>query len=204
MRYADTHKQQTHDKLVSLAGRALREKGPDQLGVAELMRSAGLTHGGFYAHFKSKDALLAEALENAFAHSGQRVRQLTAGMPARQALASYVDWYVSAAHRDNPAIGCPIVALNSDLPRQSRRFRAAFTAGVKSLLSILTAWIEGAGIADGAPMAESLLPAMAGAVAIARAVPDPALSDALLESARSSIRLRLGLRDVDGLAGTSR
>ena len=70
MRYAESHKQETHDRLVSLAGRALREKGPDQLGVAELMRSAGLTHGGFYAHFKSKDALLCEALESAFAHSG--------------------------------------------------------------------------------------------------------------------------------------
>jgi TetR/AcrR family transcriptional regulator, transcriptional repressor for nem operon len=199
VRYDETHKQETHDKLVGLAGRALREKGPDQLGVAELMRSAGLTHGGFYAHFKSKDALLAEALENAFAHSGQRVRQLTAGMPARQALASYVDWYVSSAHRDNPAIGCPIVALNSDLPRQSRRFRAAFGGGVKSLLALLTAWMEEAGLADSEALATSLLPAMAGAVAIARAVPDQALSDALLESARSSIRSRLGLQDGDGL-----
>src|SRR5271163_4522903 len=104
MRYGETRKQETHDKLVGLAGRVLREKGPDQLGVAELMRSAGLTHGGFYAHFKSKDALLAEALESAFAQSGQRVRQLTAGTPAREALASYVDWYLSSAHRDNPGI----------------------------------------------------------------------------------------------------
>ena len=203
MRYGQSHKQETHDRLVSLAGRVLREKGPDQLGVAELMRSAGLTHGGFYAHFKSKDALLAEALESAFAHSGHRVRQLTAGLPARLALASYVDWYVSSAHRDNPAIGCPIVALNSDLPRQSRRFRAAFGAGVKSLLAILASWIEGAGIADSEALAASLLPAMAGAVAIARAVPDPALSDALLESARNSIRARLGLRDSDNPEGTA-
>jgi TetR/AcrR family transcriptional regulator, transcriptional repressor for nem operon len=198
MRYADTHKQETHDRLVSLAGRALRERGPDQLAVAELMRSAGLTHGGFYAHFKSKDALLEEALENAFAHSGQRVMEVTAGLPARRALAVYVDWYVSSAHRDDPAIGCPIAALNSDLPRQSRKFRAAFAAGIKSLLSRLTAWIEAAGIDEAGRVAESLLPAMAGAVAIARAVPDAALSDALLDSARRSIRARLGLQDVHG------
>jgi TetR/AcrR family transcriptional regulator, transcriptional repressor for nem operon len=205
MRYRETRKQETHDKLVGLAGRALREKGPDQLGVAELMQSAGLTHGGFYAHFKSKDALLAEALENAFVHSGQRVRQVTAGMPARQALATYVDWYVSAAHRDEPAIGCPIVALNSDLPRQSRKFRAIFGAGVKSLLAILAAWIEEAGLPEAEVLAASLLPAMAGAVAIARAVPDRTLSDALLESARKSIRLRLGLPPAaDGSGGTAR
>jgi TetR/AcrR family transcriptional repressor of nem operon len=204
MRYGDTHKQDTHDKLIRLAGRALREKGPEQLGVADLMQSAGLTHGGFYAHFKSKDALLAEALENAFVHSGQRVRQLTDGMPARQALASYIDWYVSAVHRDDPGNGCPIVALNSHLPRQSRRFRAAFGAGVKSLLAILAAWIAQAGIPDGEALAASLLPAMAGAVAIARAVPDPVLSDALLDSARNSIRSRLGLQDTHNSGGTPR
>jgi TetR/AcrR family transcriptional regulator, transcriptional repressor for nem operon len=204
MRYAETRKQETHDKLVGLAGRALREKGPDQLGVAELMRSAGLTHGGFYAHFKSKDALLAEALENAFAHSGQRVRQVTAGMPARQALATYVDWYVSAAHRDEPATGCPIVALNSDLPRQSRKFRAVFGAGVKSLLGMLAAWIEEAELPDAEALAASLLPAMAGAVAIARAVPDQPLSDALLASARNGIRSRLGLPAAAGLGGIAR
>jgi TetR/AcrR family transcriptional repressor of nem operon len=204
MRYSETRKQETHDRLVGLAGRALREKGPDQLGVAQLMQSAGLTHGGFYAHFKSKDALLTEALENAFLHSGQRVRQLTAGMPARQALAAYVDWYVSSAHRDDPAAGCPIVALNSDLPRQSRRFRTAFGAGVKTLLALLAAWIGETGLPDAEALAASLLPAMAGAVAVARAVPDQSLSDALLEAARTGILLRLGLEAPGGTAKAAR
>jgi hypothetical protein len=76
---------------------------------------------------------------------------------------------VSSGHRDNPAIGCPIVALNSDLPRQSRRFRGAFGAGVKALLALLTGWIEEAGLAGSEALAASLLPAMAGAVAIVRA-----------------------------------
>ena len=72
MRYSETHKAETHAKLVKLAGRALREKGPDRLAVAELMAAAGLTHGGFYAHFKSKDALLAEAPQGVFEDSRQR------------------------------------------------------------------------------------------------------------------------------------
>src|ERR1700730_16941534 len=101
MRYSETHKSETHAKLVRLAGRALREKGPEKLAVAELMQAAGLTHGGFYAHFKSKDALLAEALEGVFEESKQKFQRVTDGMPPRDALVRYIDLYVSAAHRDN-------------------------------------------------------------------------------------------------------
>jgi TetR/AcrR family transcriptional regulator, transcriptional repressor for nem operon len=197
MRYSATHKDETHAKLVKLAGRALREKGPEKVAVAELMQAAGLTHGGFYAHFKSKDALLAEALDGVFEESKRKFQRITDGLPPRHALASYIDFYVSPAHRDDAAHGCPIVALNSDLPRQSRKFRATFDKGTKLLLAKLASWIEAAGIGgDSEALAASVLSAMAGAVAVARAVSDKRLSDEMLEAARDSIKARLGLDDA--------
>jgi TetR/AcrR family transcriptional repressor of nem operon len=197
MRYSENHKTETHAKLVKLAGRALREKGPEKLAVAELMQAAGLTHGGFYAHFKSKDALLAEALAGVFEESKRKFQHITDGLPPRHALASYIDFYVSPAHRDDAARGCPIVALNSDLPRQSRKFRATFDKGMKLLVAKLAGWLETAGVSgDSEALAVSVLSAMAGAVAVARAVSDKRLSDEILEAARDSIKARLGLDDA--------
>jgi TetR/AcrR family transcriptional regulator, transcriptional repressor for nem operon len=196
MRYSDTHKSETHAKLVRLAGRALREKGPEGLAVAELMQAAGLTHGGFYAHFKSKDALLVEALEDAFEESKRTFLDVTDGLPPRDALARYIDLYVSPAHRDNRSRECPIVALNSDLPRQSKKFRATFDSGLRALLNRLTDLITAAGISDGEALAASVQSAMTGAVAVSLAVSDRRLSDELLKSARTSIKARLGLGDA--------
>jgi TetR/AcrR family transcriptional regulator, transcriptional repressor for nem operon len=195
MRYSDTHKAETHAKLVKLAGRALREKGPDGLSVADLMASAGLTHGGFYAHFKSKGALLTEALQGIFEESNHKLEKLAEGLPPRLALAQFVDTYVSLAHRDKPSTGCPIVALNSDLPRQSRQFRAAFDAGVKRLVGRLARQIKDARIADSETLAPSVLSAMVGAVILSRAVSDETLSDGLLASARKTIKAQLGISE---------
>ena len=197
MRYSDTHKDETHEKLLKIAGRALREKGPDGVAVADVMKQAGLTHGGFYAHFKSKDALLVEALEGVFAHSKQKFRAATEGMPPRHALAAYIDFYVSQRHRDNPVNGCPVTALNSDLPRQSKAFRKAFDDGAKMLVSSMETRIREAGVdGDAHALAASVLSAMAGAVAISRAISDRVLSDQMLETARESIKQRLGVDDV--------
>jgi TetR/AcrR family transcriptional repressor of nem operon len=199
MRYSDTHRDETHTKILKIAGRALRAKGPDGVAVAEVMKEAGLTHGGFYAHFKSKDALLAEAMRGVFAFSKERYRKLTEGLPPKHALATYIDFYVSANHRDRPAHGCPITALNSDIPRQSRQMRSAFDDGVKSLVKNLQALIESAAIdASGDPkaLAASVLSAMAGAIAVSRAVSDKQLSDEMLETARLSIKARLCVDDA--------
>jgi TetR/AcrR family transcriptional repressor of nem operon len=202
MRYSDTHKSETHAKLVRLAGRALRAKGPEGLAVAELMQAAGLTHGGFYAHFKSKDALLVEALECVFQESKQTFQGVTDGLAPREALARYIDLYVSPAHRDNRSRECPIVALNSDLPRQSKKFRATFDSGLRALLNRLTDLIKTAGIGDSEALAASVQSAMAGAVAVSRTLSDRRLSDELLKSARASIKARLGLSDTALLGGT--
>ena len=202
MRYSDTHKSETHAKLVRLAGRALRAKGPEGLAVAELMQAAGLTHGGFYAHFKSKDALLVEALEGVFQESKRTFQGVTDGLAPRDALARYIDVYVSPAHRDNRSGECPIVALNSDLPRQSKKFRATFDSGLRALLNRLTDLIKAAGINDSEALAASVQSAMAGAVAVSRTVSDRRLSDELLKFTRASIKARLGLGDAALPGGT--
>jgi TetR/AcrR family transcriptional repressor of nem operon len=196
VRYSETHKAETHARLVKLAGRVLREKGPEKLAVAELMEAAGLTHGGFYAHFRSKDALLAEVLESVFEESVQKFHRVAEGLPSRQALVRFVDSYVSPAHRGRYASGCPVVALNSDLPRQSRQVRAAFDAGVRTLVRTLAHSLEVAGVAGGEELAASVLSMMAGAVALSRTISDKRLSDELLAAARESIKARLGLSNA--------
>jgi TetR/AcrR family transcriptional repressor of nem operon len=193
MRYTRTHKQETRDRVVTIAAKMLREKGPDGVGVAEVMREAELTHGGFYAHFPSKDAFLTEALRMILEQAVQKRRQLTEGLPPREALGVYIDYYVSAPHRDHPGSGCPIVALNSELPRQSKKFRIAFDQGVKGLIDWLAQLMAEAGMADSEKRAAATLAAMVGAVALSRAVSDRDLSDALLKTANSGIKRQLGL-----------
>ncbi|HEY2068659.1 MAG TPA: TetR/AcrR family transcriptional regulator [Rhizomicrobium sp.] len=197
MRYSDTHKSETHARLLKIAGKALREKGPEGLAVAEVMKEAGLTHGGFYAHFKSKDALLAEALESIFVYSKEKYRRMIDGLPPRHALATFIDYYVSPEHRDNPSRGCPLVMLNSDLPRQSKKFRGVFDAGVERLTLTIATLIRDIGVSTDPGLAPSILSAMAGAVAISRAVSDKRLSDEMLEAARESIKARLGVTDAE-------
>jgi TetR/AcrR family transcriptional repressor of nem operon len=196
MRYEQSHKQETKARVLKAAAKALREKGPQGVGVAEVMRSAGLTHGGFYAHFPSKDAFLTESLKEAFAQAAERLEKTTTDLSPREALAAYVDFYVSAGHRDSSTGGCAIVALNSELPRQSKKFRAVFDAGVKRIIARLEEWIARLGYAKADQLAVTIFSGMVGAVALSRAVCDPKLSDALLVAARAGIKARLGLRET--------
>lgn len=197
MRYSESHRDETHTRILKIAGRALRAKGPDGVAVAEVMREAGLTHGGFYAHFKSKDALLAEALAGVFAASKKKFLAAVEGLPPKAALAAYVDFYVSTRHRDKRESGCPVTALNSDMPRQSKEVREVFGAGVASLVLGVRTLIENAGIdGDSEALAASVISAMAGAVAVSRAVEDRQLADEMLANARESIKARLGVGDT--------
>src|SRR3978361_1735054 len=108
MRYSDAHKEETRKKVLRAAAAAVRAKGPDGVGVAEIMAEAGLTHGGFYAHFPNKEALVARSMEEAFGPSRRRFARMTEGMSSTEALEAFVDAYVSADHRNNPQRGCPI------------------------------------------------------------------------------------------------
>jgi len=193
MRYSETHKEETRQKVVKAAAMAVRAKGPDGVGVAEIMAEAGLTHGGFYAHFKSKEALIAAAVEEAFGQSRRRFSRLTEDMSSAEALEAFVDAYVSAEHRANPQRGCPISTLANDLPRQGAMVRAAFDAGVEGLISRIEGWLPEPDPDARRSLASSLMAEMAGAVALARAVSDEALAAQLLEASRARIKARAGL-----------
>jgi len=193
MRYSETHKEETRQKVVKAAAMAVRAKGPDGVGVAEIMAEAGLTHGGFYAHFKSKEALIAAAVEEAFGQSRRRFSRLTEDMSPAEALEAFVDAYVSAEHRANPQRGCPISTLANDLPRQGAMVRAAFDAGVEGLISRIEGWLPEPDPDARRSLASSLMAEMAGAVALARAVSDEALAAQLLEASRARIKARVGL-----------
>lgn len=196
MRYSESHKQETHRTLVKIGAKMLREKGPDGFAVAELMNEAGLTHGGFYAHFESKEACVAEALREVFAQIGHRTQDLVEGLPPRHALATIVDLYVSPSHRDTPEEGCPLTSLNSDMPRQPQAIRDAFDIGVKAMVTRMKNRLASAGVDNADDLAPAILAAMVGAVSMSRAVSDKALSDELLVAARAGIKARLGLNDA--------
>ncbi len=194
MRYTDTHKEETHQKLLKAASRTLREKGPDRLTVPEVMAAVGLTHGGFYAHFKSKDDMIAETIDDIFASGRTRARKMVDGLPPAHALATFIDFYVSDQHRDVPSRGCPLVMLSSDMPRQSKKFRAAFDAGAHSLRTFLADLIRELGHDEPETLAPRCCPPWR-ARSRCRVVTDKALSDDLLQSARATIKARLGVTE---------
>ncbi|CAN5349432.1 TetR/AcrR family transcriptional regulator [soil metagenome] len=196
MRYELDHKARTRERLVREASTALRIEGPDRLGVAALMGRAGLTHGGFYAHFPSKDALLAEALEASFA-DGAALFASFADLPPAEALRRYVRFYTSRSHRDDPGGGCPLAALSADLPRMGPQAQARFGAGLTRLTDRLAALIDAHGLPDAGDLAASCLAEMKGALALSRAVADPDQSDAILRTSRRSVMRRLNLEPAE-------
>jgi TetR/AcrR family transcriptional repressor of nem operon len=189
MRYSDTHKEETRKKVVKAAAKAVRAKGPDGVGVAEIMSEAGLTHGGFYAHFPNKEALVVAAIEEAFGQSSRRFARMTEGLGHAEALSMFVDSYVSPEHRNNPEGGCPIATLSSDLPRQGQLVREAYEGGVRRLIARLENWLP----PERAGLAASLLAEMAGAVSLSRAISDDEAAAQLLSDARRNLKTRMGI-----------
>lgn len=195
MRYAETHKSETKRRLVRAAAGAVRAHGPEGVSVAKIMAELGLTHGGFYAHFPNKEALVVAAVSEAFDQGRRRFGRLTGAMDGPQALGAFVDAYVSTAHRDTPDRGCPIAVLCGDLPRQGAAVREAFDAGVAAMIARIAGWLPPADEARRASLAHSLIAEMAGAVALSRALSDSVLAERLLADCRGRIKARAGLSD---------
>lgn len=193
MRYDSEHKERTRRKVLTEAAAAIRELGPDRIGVAGLMAKAGLTHGGFYAHFRSKDDLIAQAIGQMFEDSHGNFVRWTQDRPPAEGLARFIGNYVSARHRDTPDRGCPIPSLSGDLARMPPEARARFTEGVDRLTGALAGLLEQMGKPDAKALAASVLAEMIGALALSRAVGDPASSDRILEASRDALKARLGL-----------
>jgi TetR/AcrR family transcriptional repressor of nem operon len=171
------HKTANHELIVKTAARRIRRDGVDNLGVAELMREAGLTHGGFYRHFNSRDDLMAAAVAAALDHGAKRMNAAAElGGPA--ALTAIIDGYLSALHRDKPETGCAVAALPTDIARTDERARAAYSNQVRKYLDVLTQ-LTPAGNSDEAQL---ILSALVGALTLARAVDESGLSDEILAS----------------------
>lgn len=193
MRYDADHKRKTREKVLKAAARAIRVEGPHRVGVAEVMSAAGLTHGGFYAHFRSKDELVAAAIGVMFGQGGRRLEHETGGLAPAEGLRAYVDFYLSAAHRDARGYGCPLPYLCADAPRMDAASRESFADGVAGMTGRLGGLLSRLGRPDAEAEAASLLSEMVGALALARADPDPARSDAILARSRDAIKRRFGL-----------
>ena len=192
MRYSNEHKAETRLRVLKEAAREIRAKGPDGVGVAGVMARAGLTHGGFYAHFPSKDALVAEAIGTMFEGARKRALSLEGDDP-HAALRAYVDFYLSPAHRDSREYGCPLPALSGDFARADAPVRERFGAGVAGLTGRLAAALGRIRWPDPDGEATALIAQLVGAVALARSVGEGAQSDAMLDRTRDTIVTRYGL-----------
>jgi TetR/AcrR family transcriptional regulator, transcriptional repressor for nem operon len=184
MRQSREEKAKTHDRIVRIASARIREAGIESPGVAEIMQAAGLTHGGFYKHFGSRDDLIAEAADRAFADGERSVHEVTQG--AQEPLAAFVDWYVSTQHRDNPATGCPVAALGDDVSRGDDRVRAAYRGQVERYLANLERLLGGG--EDARHRATVALSTLVGSIVLARAIDDEALSDEILRDVREALK----------------
>jgi TetR/AcrR family transcriptional regulator, transcriptional repressor for nem operon len=192
VRYSNEHKAETRQWVLKGAAREIRAKGPDGVGVAGVMARAGLTHGGFYAHFESKDALVAEAIGTMFDSARQRAGQLDGDDP-HAALRAYVDFYLSPAHRDSREHGCPLPALSGDFARAEMPVRERFGTGVAGLTGRLAVVLGRIGCPDPDSEATALIAQLVGAVALARSVGEGAQSDAILARTHDAIVARYGL-----------
>nr|WP_299913939.1 TetR/AcrR family transcriptional regulator [Sphingomonas bacterium] len=196
MRYDSDHKSETRRRVLKEAAREIRAKGPGGVAVAGIMARAGLTHGGFYAHFESKEALIAAAIETMFESARRRFDMTATDADPRVALLGYVDFYLSPEHRDSREHGCPLPALSGDLARLDPEARERFGEGVAGLTGRLAGALRQHGIADAEAAGASMLAELVGAVTLSRAVADPAQSDAILQRARASVIARFSLEDV--------
>lgn len=177
----------SHERIVKTASRRMRRDGIDSVSVVELMNEAGLTHGGFYRHFGSRDDLVAEAIDTALAQGSERIKAAAKlGGPA--ALAAIIDGYLSPLHRDKPETGCAVAALPADIARSNPRARTAYSRQVRSYIGL----IDGLTPARDPDEAHLILAVLVGALVLARAVDDRGLSDEILESAARALHRHVG------------
>jgi TetR/AcrR family transcriptional repressor of nem operon len=191
MGHSQADKDESHDRIVRVAATRFRETGVDGIGVADLMKDAGLTHGGFYRHFASRDELVAEAIEHALHDGGQRALDLVA-TSEQSPLAALVDGYLSTAHRDSLATSCAVTTLAGDVARSNERARSAYTRQVGTYLELLTKLIRGDKHRSRRSKAIAALSTLVGAVSMARAVNDEKLSREILKAAADELKAQLG------------
>jgi TetR/AcrR family transcriptional regulator, transcriptional repressor for nem operon len=180
MGYSKSDKAKTHTRIVKVAAKRFRELGLEGIGVADVMKEAGATVGGFYKHFDSRDELVVEALATAFL-------DLDRWEEHTDTLAKAVENYLSEEHRDAPGAGCALGALLGDMARASRSAKAVYTARLKRTLAYSTGLVPANGNSDRRARAILTISAMLGAINLSRAVSDPNLSREILQRTRDEL-----------------
>ncbi|MGC2775542.1 MAG: TetR/AcrR family transcriptional regulator [Bradyrhizobium sp.] len=191
MRYSPEHKAETHARIVRKASVRLREKGAHGVGVADLMKEAGLTHGGFYAHFESREALVVEAFSYAIDRSAERWRKQLNELSPEKRLAAIVDGYLSPDHRDDPGHGCAIPALGAEIARESAKTRRAFASKLEELIDLFADYIVDVPRKTARKRASAMLATLMGTLVMARVTGSGELSDEILNSGRD-VALAIG------------
>src|SRR6201991_2599172 len=187
MRYSREHKLETHERIVKNASVRLREKGAHGVGVADLMKDAGLAHGGFYAHFDSREALVIEAFAHAMDRSTERWRKLAEQTPLEKRLATIVNSYLTPVHRDDPGHGCAVPTLGAEIARESPKTRRAFAAKLEQMIDVLAAQIPEVPRKAARKQAMATVATMMGTLVLSRIAGNGEFSDEVLGAGRDAV-----------------
>ena len=186
MRYEKGHKQATRQRIIETAAARFRRDGIEAVGVADLMAEAGLTHGGFYSHFKSKEDLIQAAAQEAATQSRARFFQRT----SEGGLEAWIRGYLRTEHRDHPERGCPVPTLAAELARHPKSTRTGFAEILERFPEAIDPFLPALPPAAKRKMAFGIFGTLIGSMQMARAVTDPAMSDEILEAGiQSALRL---------------
>ena len=184
MRYSLEHKAQNHEKILSVAARSFREHGGDSSGIGTVMKKIGLTKGGFYRHFKSKDDLFVEAVGRAFDEMGSGMLEIAKSAPEGQALRAMIEYYLSMRHANSRGTGCVLSTLGPELARKTVGVRRRIEASQEAYRGRLLSFIPGQTQEEKLSKCRLLFPSMAGVLMMARVSPDPQRREQILMEAR--------------------
>lgn len=186
MKVSRAQAERNRNRIIDIAGQLFRERGFNGIGVADLMQAAGLTHGGFYGHFKSKEDLAAQACESALT-KGREHWLAVIERAGSDPLAELVEFYVSERHRDARGNGCVFAALSGDAARDGKAVRSVLTEGLDAYLELLGQIVPGGSNAERRKKAIAAMAEMVGAIVLARMVDDPQLSKEILDATKASL-----------------
>jgi TetR/AcrR family transcriptional repressor of nem operon len=185
MRYSVEHKAQNHENILSVAARSFREHGGDTSGIGTVMKKVGLTKGGFYRHFKSKDDLFVEAVARAFDEMGRGMLEIAKSAPEGQALRAMIEYYLSARHANSPGTGCVVAALAPELARKPLSVRKRIEASLDAYRERLLPFVPGKTREEKLTKCRLLFSSMAGVLMMARITSNPQVREQRLTEARN-------------------
>jgi len=185
MRYSAEHKAKSHENILSVAARSFREHGGDSSGIGTLMKKVGLTKGGFYRHFQSKDELFVQAVARAFDEMGKGMLEVAKAAPEGQALPAIIEHYLSPRHANSPGMGCVLAALGPELARKPLSVRKRIEASQEAYRERLLPFVPGQTREEKLAKFRLLFPSMAGVLTMARVISAPQRREQMLKEARN-------------------